>query len=123
MLPPRFGYKWDEFRTFNDALMTQFYILIGDSNPETKGSTLMAIYVVGFVFICTLALLNFLLAIVVNGCECLLPPSPRPRPSSAIPQPIVMQPQAMLLASQRVAATDALLRTSQTPLCARRCRR
>eukprot|EP00873_Tetraselmis_striata_P016585 jgi/Tetstr1/436849/TSEL_025626.t1 len=63
----RFGYKWDEFRTFNDALMTQFYILIGDSNPETKDSTLMAIYVVGFVFVCTLALLNFLLAIVVNG--------------------------------------------------------
>uniref|UniRef100_A0A061R8S4 Ion transport domain-containing protein n=1 Tax=Tetraselmis sp. GSL018 TaxID=582737 RepID=A0A061R8S4_9CHLO len=63
----RFGYLYDEFSTIEQSLITQFSLLIGDSSPDYTTDALMCIYVVGFVFICSLALLNFLLAIVVNG--------------------------------------------------------
>jgi len=48
-------------------MTTQFAILVGDNMPDYTSDRMMCIYVVGYVFICTLALLNFLLAIVVNG--------------------------------------------------------
>ena len=63
----RFGYLYDEFSTFRASLITQFALLIGDSSPDYSKDSLMCIYIVSFVFICTLSLLNFLLAIVVNG--------------------------------------------------------
>ena len=50
-----------------NAMTTQFSILVGDEMPNYRDDTLMCTYVIGYVFICTLALLNFLLAIVVNG--------------------------------------------------------
>ena len=49
------------------AMTTQFAILVGDDMPDYRNDTLLCTYVIGYVFICTLALLNFLLAIVVNG--------------------------------------------------------
>jgi hypothetical protein len=58
---------YDEFSTMRASMTTQFAILIGDDMPDYTTDTMMCIYVIGYVFICTLALLNFLLAIVVNG--------------------------------------------------------
>lgn len=58
---------YDEFSTIERSLITQFSMLIGDSSPDYTEDPLMCLYVVGYVFICTLSLLNFLLAIVVNG--------------------------------------------------------
>mmetsp|Transcript_26182 Transcript_26182/g.73392 ORF Transcript_26182/g.73392 Transcript_26182/m.73392 type:complete len:553 (-) Transcript_26182:215-1873(-) len=63
----RFGSMYDEFETISQSLITQFSLLIGDSSPDYRGDTLMCIYVVSYVFVCTLSFLNFLLAIVVNG--------------------------------------------------------
>jgi len=63
----RFGFKYDGFRTIQESMITQFSILIGDDTPDYNNDVLMTLYVVGYVFICTMALLNFLLAIVVNG--------------------------------------------------------
>jgi len=63
----RFGYKYDEFRTIEQSMITQFAILVGDGTPAYSDDPLMTFYVVAFVFICTMALLNFLLAIVVEG--------------------------------------------------------
>uniref|UniRef100_A0A061S5N1 Polycystin cation channel PKD1/PKD2 domain-containing protein n=1 Tax=Tetraselmis sp. GSL018 TaxID=582737 RepID=A0A061S5N1_9CHLO len=63
----RFGYLYDEFATIEQSLITQFSLLIGDSSPDYTNNALMCIYVVSYVFICTFSLLNFLLAIVVNG--------------------------------------------------------
>jgi len=63
----RFGYKYDAFRTIEQSMITQFAILIGDDTPDYNNDPLLTLYVVSYVFICTMALLNFLLAIVVNG--------------------------------------------------------
>jgi hypothetical protein len=48
-------------------MITQFAILVGDDMPDYSNDALLCTYIVGYVFICTLALLNFLLAIIVNG--------------------------------------------------------
>jgi len=63
----RFGYLYDEFSTIEQSLITLFSILIGDTMPNYYDNTWMCIFIVGFVFICSFSLLNFLLAIVVNG--------------------------------------------------------
>ena len=63
----RFGYKYDEFATLKRTFVTQFALLIGDSAPDYSTDTMMCVYVVIFVFTCSLTLLNFLLAIVVDG--------------------------------------------------------
>ena len=63
----RFGYKYDEFATLKRTFVTQFALLIGDSAPDYSIDTMMCIYVVIFVATCSLTLLNFLLAIVVDG--------------------------------------------------------
>jgi hypothetical protein len=68
----RFGGLYDEFATMTAAMVTQFSILIGYSVPDYGSDKTLFIYIVGYVFICTLALLNFLLAIVVR---------PNPSPS------------------------------------------
>lgn len=62
----RFGYTYDEFATYERTLITQFALLIGDSSPNYTEDSLMCVFIVAYVFICTLSLLNFLLAIVVN---------------------------------------------------------
>jgi hypothetical protein len=49
------------------SLLTQFSILVGGATPDYADNTLMSLYIITFVFICSLSLLNFLLAIVVNG--------------------------------------------------------
>jgi hypothetical protein len=58
---------YDEFSTYEQSLITQFSLLIGDSSPDYTEDTLMCIFIIAYVFVCTLSLLNFLLAIVVNG--------------------------------------------------------
>jgi len=63
----RFGFLYDEFSTFRQSCITQYALLVGDSAPDYSKDPLMILYVVGFVFICSLSMLNFLLAIVVNG--------------------------------------------------------
>jgi hypothetical protein len=63
----RFGYLYEEFSTIRQSLITQFAILVGDSTPDYSSDSMMCIYVVAFVFVCSLSLLNFFLAIVVNG--------------------------------------------------------
>uniref|UniRef100_A0A7S1T3L9 Polycystin cation channel PKD1/PKD2 domain-containing protein n=4 Tax=Tetraselmis chuii TaxID=63592 RepID=A0A7S1T3L9_9CHLO len=63
----RFGNMYDEFSTYEQSLITQFSLLIGDSSPDYTEDTLMCIFIIAYVFVCTLSLLNFLLAIVVNG--------------------------------------------------------
>ena len=65
----RFGYLYDSFGTVQASLLTQFSILVGDSTPAyTSGNNpWLSVYVVFFVLSCSLAMLNFLLAIVVNG--------------------------------------------------------
>mmetsp|Transcript_11477 Transcript_11477/g.27248 ORF Transcript_11477/g.27248 Transcript_11477/m.27248 type:complete len:315 (+) Transcript_11477:183-1127(+) len=65
----KFGYQYDEFATMEDALLTQFSILIGGDAPDYRDNPSLCIYVVGYVFVCTLSLLNFLLAIVVAGYD------------------------------------------------------
>lgn len=62
----RFGNTYDEFATFERTLITQFALLVGDSSPDYTEDSLMCLYIVAYVFVCTLSLLNFLLAIVVN---------------------------------------------------------
>mmetsp|Transcript_35733 Transcript_35733/g.84665 ORF Transcript_35733/g.84665 Transcript_35733/m.84665 type:complete len:383 (-) Transcript_35733:380-1528(-) len=63
----RFGYLYDEFSTIEQSLVTLFSILIGDTTPDYYNNIMLCIFIVGFVFICSFSLLNFLLAIVVNG--------------------------------------------------------
>jgi len=65
----QFGGLYDEFATMTAAMVTQFSILIGYSVPDYGSDKTLFIYIVGYVFICTLALLNFLLAIVVAGYD------------------------------------------------------
>jgi hypothetical protein len=48
-------------------MVTQFAILIGDNAPDYADDGTLFVYVVIYVFVCTLALLNFLLAIVVRA--------------------------------------------------------
>uniref|UniRef100_A0A7S1SXQ1 Ion transport domain-containing protein n=1 Tax=Tetraselmis chuii TaxID=63592 RepID=A0A7S1SXQ1_9CHLO len=50
-------------------MVTQFAILIGDNAPDYADDGTLFVYVVIYVFVCTLALLNFLLAIVVAGYD------------------------------------------------------
>eukprot|EP00191_Tetraselmis_sp_GSL018_P004087 CAMPEP_0177607570 /NCGR_PEP_ID=MMETSP0419_2-20121207/17990_1 /TAXON_ID=582737 /ORGANISM="Tetraselmis sp., Strain GSL018" /LENGTH=978 /DNA_ID=CAMNT_0019102165 /DNA_START=848 /DNA_END=3781 /DNA_ORIENTATION=- len=63
----RFGYQYDEFSTLTQSLITLFSILIGDTTPDYYNDLMLCLFVVGYVFICSFSLLNFLLAIVVNG--------------------------------------------------------
>ena len=62
----RFGFLYDEYSTYRSSLIMQFSILIGDETPDYSTDPLMCIYLVSFVFVCTLSLLNFMLAIVVS---------------------------------------------------------
>jgi len=65
----KFGFMYDEFATLGQSMITQFSILIGDDAPDYASNSTLFIYVVIYVFVCTLALLNFLLAIVVAGYD------------------------------------------------------
>mmetsp|Transcript_26207 Transcript_26207/g.73452 ORF Transcript_26207/g.73452 Transcript_26207/m.73452 type:complete len:508 (+) Transcript_26207:4143-5666(+) len=65
----KFGNMYDEFSSIGNALITQFAILIGDDTPDYSSNNILFFYVVLYVLVCTLALLNFLLAIVVAGYD------------------------------------------------------
>eukprot|EP00873_Tetraselmis_striata_P023759 jgi/Tetstr1/444023/TSEL_031963.t1 len=63
----RFGAQMQAFSTFRRSLLTQFMVLLTVDLPDFGKDIFMTIYVVGYVVLCALSLLNFFLAIVVNG--------------------------------------------------------
>eukprot|EP00193_Tetraselmis_chui_P003001 CAMPEP_0177753644 /NCGR_PEP_ID=MMETSP0491_2-20121128/1573_1 /TAXON_ID=63592 /ORGANISM="Tetraselmis chuii, Strain PLY429" /LENGTH=1824 /DNA_ID=CAMNT_0019268949 /DNA_START=404 /DNA_END=5878 /DNA_ORIENTATION=- len=63
----RFGSSMEAFSTFRKALLTQFMVLLTVDLPDFGTDVFMTIYVAGYVVLCALSLLNFFLAIVVNG--------------------------------------------------------
>eukprot|EP00873_Tetraselmis_striata_P028356 jgi/Tetstr1/448620/TSEL_035866.t2 len=63
----RFGAQMQAFSTFRASLLTQFMVLLTVDLPDFGKDIFMTIYVVGYVVLCALSLLNFFLAIVVNG--------------------------------------------------------
>ena len=63
----RFGPTHEEFGTFPSAIRTQFTLMLSLSIPAISKDPFLTLYIVSFVLLCTLAMLNFFLAIVVNG--------------------------------------------------------
>ena len=47
LLLRRFGYLYEEFRSYEQSLITQFALLVGDSSPDYSDNKLMCLYVVG----------------------------------------------------------------------------
>ena len=43
----RFGYLYEEFRSYEQSLITQFALLVGDSSPDYSNNKLMCLYVIG----------------------------------------------------------------------------
>eukprot|EP00191_Tetraselmis_sp_GSL018_P000684 CAMPEP_0177602062 /NCGR_PEP_ID=MMETSP0419_2-20121207/14653_1 /TAXON_ID=582737 /ORGANISM="Tetraselmis sp., Strain GSL018" /LENGTH=1574 /DNA_ID=CAMNT_0019095491 /DNA_START=721 /DNA_END=5445 /DNA_ORIENTATION=- len=63
----KFGNEFEVFSTLQKALMTQFVVLLAVDLPPFGSNILLTIYLASYVVLCALALLNFFLAIVVNG--------------------------------------------------------
>jgi hypothetical protein len=63
----RFGPELEEFATYSNAIRTQFILMLALEVPPMRNDPFLTLYVVCFVLLCTLALLNFFLAIVVNA--------------------------------------------------------
>eukprot|EP00193_Tetraselmis_chui_P021142 CAMPEP_0177773474 /NCGR_PEP_ID=MMETSP0491_2-20121128/12894_1 /TAXON_ID=63592 /ORGANISM="Tetraselmis chuii, Strain PLY429" /LENGTH=63 /DNA_ID=CAMNT_0019291591 /DNA_START=60 /DNA_END=248 /DNA_ORIENTATION=- len=55
----RFGSTMESFSTFRKSLLTQFMVLLTVDLPEFGTDVFMTIYVVGYVVLCALSLLNF----------------------------------------------------------------
>mmetsp|Transcript_22280 Transcript_22280/g.56221 ORF Transcript_22280/g.56221 Transcript_22280/m.56221 type:complete len:634 (-) Transcript_22280:401-2302(-) len=92
----RFGYLYEEFSTIRQSLITQFAILIGDYTPDYSTDNMMCIYVVGFVFVCSLSLLNFFLAIIVNGYTAVTERVLENKVAQSFPADMILVPVDML---------------------------
>jgi len=70
----QFGSYVEQYSTIPKALLAQFVVLLTVDLPDFGSDVFMSIYVVGYVLLCVMFMLNFFLAIIVEGA------SPRPHP-------------------------------------------
>lgn len=63
----RFGPSLAGFSTLASSVRSQFLLLVSLEVPDIQQDAYLTIYIVSFVVMCSLAMLNFFLAIVVNG--------------------------------------------------------
>eukprot|EP00873_Tetraselmis_striata_P014405 jgi/Tetstr1/434669/TSEL_023760.t1 len=62
-----FGTYVEQYATVQDSLLTQFVVLLTVDVPDVGTDVVMTVYVFSYVLLCVLFMLNFFLAIIVQG--------------------------------------------------------